>query len=250
MIPIRQGDGTGIADVRLGDGTVIGEARTGDGDVLYTSAGAIPDSAVFRYDYEDDSNPSVGVDSFNNNDLSINGASYSTNSRFGSFGLDFDGSSDNATIPVGQSVFDSASWTLATWVRKDSTDTGNTNEGVFDYANRAVEIGYNDINNDNGFEMVINNTSAAQIGDVNIGVQNYIFLTIAYDGTAEFYYNAMSQGSVTDSISGNESSALLGDGQFQPPENGDITLDRTDLYDKRLSETEISNLYNTGSISG
>jgi len=76
---------------------------------------------------------------------------------------------------------------------------------------------------------------------------------LTYDqsaSTAEYYIDASSQGTVSSgNASLNRANTVVGirsDGKYAFP--GDI--DDVRIYSKALSSTEVSNLYNTGNISG
>lgn len=205
--------------------------------------GVIPDSGVARYNFENDVS-----DSWNNNSATNNGGSFTTDSKVDSYAISLNG--DDVRVPLGQSLFDSGEFSIATWVKKNDTNTGNTNEGVLSYDNRTLGISYNDINNTGGFEMIINDESVS-IGSESVGLQSYIHLGITYDGsTATFYYGGNPQGSISGSISGGASETILGYSPNVYSGYANVTLDDTKFYNKEISSTEMTNLRNTGSISG
>jgi hypothetical protein len=88
MLPIRKGDGTGLSVPG------IAEVRKGDGTVLWSASGGISNKIVSLYEYEDDSDTTVAIDSIGNNDANINGASYSSDADVGSLAIDHDGTND------------------------------------------------------------------------------------------------------------------------------------------------------------
>jgi len=98
MSPSTNIDGTEITGATI-DGQDVQEI-TVDGDTVFT---AIPDSGLLRYEFEDDSDTTTAIDSWESDtvaayDGTINGATYSTESNVGNRSLSFDGNDDDVAI--------------------------------------------------------------------------------------------------------------------------------------------------------
>lgn len=208
-------------------------------------ASAIPDGGVALYNFEQ-----TVSDGWDDNDATNDGGSYTTDSTVDDYAISVDGG--RVILPLGDSFFTGGSFSLAMWVKKNDTDTGNTNEGAFGYGSHSngFTISYNDKENTGGFQMIVGDDPTS-LGSVNIGVQNYIHLAATYDGsTGTFYYNGTQQGSVSGGINDTSAESYLGYSPDGSSGYGNMSFDDTRFYDKELSSTEVSNLYNTGSING
>jgi hypothetical protein len=142
----------------------------------------IPDSVVnnllFRYKFEDNSTTGTAADeSSNNNDGTINGATYDSNTEFGSFSLSFDGS-DYVEVPV---LFNASSFTLMGWVNKDDQTSG---QYILDSEGDRTGIGYEkQTANGYGFYMY-DGSSYATVESGNTTTGSWVFLAARWDGEA------------------------------------------------------------------
>lgn len=239
-MPIRQGDGTGV--VPQG----IAEVRTGSGDVLYSSGGAIPDSGVFRWNCGNGNNDtSVVEDIWGNQDGTVRSATYDANG-----GNDGNGAyGGNCDIDVGISGMNSsasfAGWFYAPW----SSGSGNRVVWNFDSNGRTIGVHYNNNNNSGGYELLLEGTSIpSNISDT----QRWIHIVVTSDGGGggEIYIDGNLENSGTTSYNSDSSGTLYISEAPAEGKNNDLRLAEFSQYDKVLNDTEVSNLYNTGSISG
>lgn len=105
-MPIRKGDGTGIASIRKGDGTGITEVRKGDGTVLFSTGGGTPDSVISQFDaqeltgFSDGDTVSTWTDQVGTNDATGSGT-YRTNGINGYASVEFDGVNDGFVSNTG-----------------------------------------------------------------------------------------------------------------------------------------------------
>lgn len=219
----------------------LAEAVTNDtsDSILVTVEDGVPVSGVFRYEWEQSL-----TDSWNNNDgVSSGGITYVTDPAVGTYAIQFDGAQDY--VDSGVTLDLSNPFSIAYWVK--TTDNGNG----FDHFWSAFD-------GSSGPFLQLRDTGIARFRlsssvtvDTNSAINDgvYRLLTFVWDGsTLEAYVDdANSQGTATGSESGTNNTILFG-------ANGNLsgyqahTGDDPRLYDKALSASEVSNLYNTGSI--
>jgi hypothetical protein len=217
---------------------------------------AIPDSGVSRWEFEDDSDTSTAVDSWGNNDATITGATYdSSRSAVGNFSLLFggDGSGDEVAVPNDPSLDLTDEISISGWIYLTSMtnerDVIATNGQI---NNNRVGIFHSRSNLDRGFTVRAGDT------DVNVGSNtstdqwHQVVGTVSSSGTVTLYVDGSSEGSDTGgSLSATDDDFVIGSDQESGRDyevNGNV--DDIRVYDKELSGTEVSNLYNTGSIDG
>jgi hypothetical protein len=249
--PIRDGSGSSIGSIRLGDGTEISEVRTGAGDVLFS---AIPASGVSRWEFEQD----VGDSWDGNNGTDNTSAGFSTDSQVGSYSKDFDGSNDYITIPYDASLFPvNGEFSVSQWIKTsrnngyivyarngfDSDEGWATSVGVFTTDKFAFNL-------DDGstFNALDSSTS------VTDGSWHHVVCTWnPSEPDQRIYVDGSLDATATPSL-GSIDPANTQDlffGRQQPStkrEYGGL-LDDVKYYDKELTNTEVSNLYNNDSIN-
>lgn len=209
-----------------------------------------PSSGVARYTFDDaDTSGSTAVDVWNGNDATINGATtgvsganqtYTTNEAY-----DFDGVDDN----VNSSVADISTCTVAAWANLDTADTENRE--VFSTRNSAsgLALRYSASSNGAWDFYTANDGSFTTVVGSQASTGTWIHLTgVADDNNSITLYENGSEvataaiGSrdlgLTYRVGERAEGGNLFDGQIDDPR----------LYDKALSSTEVSNLYNNGSI--
>lgn len=249
MTPIRQGDGTGVTP------TGISEVRTGDGRVVFTPGSAIPDSGISRWEFEDDSDATTALDSWGDNDGSINGATYTSNAAEGSLALSFDGVDDYVEFAGTSGIDFSGTFSISIWAYPDFEADGTGFDRILtkstsyssgdqewtlqqDGTNDAVQWSYNYGN--------------ATLGAVTITPQTYVHLVFVResDGTIRLYKDGNEVDSAASSAASSNSAPIrlgaVGGLQSSTFYRGDADDPR--LYNKALTATEVSDLYSTGSI--
>jgi len=234
-------DGTDITGATI-DGQDVKEI-TIDGQVVFT---AIPDSGVARYNFEDDSDTTTATDTFNNNDGTINGPTYTTDAQVGDFALDF--TSGNVDISIIDS-FITSPVSVAAWAKADSTDGF-----VFDHGSTRFVIGFN-VQDSNGLEFTIfdgSSYSTISSGDNATGV--YYHMVAVFDASVtpemEFYVDGSSVGTNTVSQigSGKQQTVIGSKTDNAGATDFDGRIDDVKIYDKALSDAEVSNLFSSESI--
>jgi hypothetical protein len=219
----------------------------------------IPDSGVSRWAFDEGSG-STAIDEWGGNDASIVGATYTTASQVGSHALEFDGVGDevNAGDPADGSLdFGTGDFSIAVWVNINDLQTNrvlaakNNSQSGDGWSFEVLSDGRVAWYRGNG--ATANNLS--QVADSTLSTSTWYLLTATIDYNTEVsiyindaeasYSNIYSNwASVSNSydfrIGRHEGLARDMDGKMDDPR----------IFDKELSSTEVSNLYNTGNISG
>jgi len=217
------------------------EEVTVDGDIVFQGS-AIPDSGVSRLTFDDaDTEGGTALDVWGNNDGTINGATTGVSGIAGydsgqaySFGGD-----DYVSLPAYPNF---SAFSVSIWVNGD----GGTAVGLTE--NNNIEIREN--NNTWAFRM--NNSTYIDGPGGNFNSDTHLVAT--WDGsTREWFVNASSQGTLSTTTNGQKAEGTaIGRrsdvGGFEAFLTG--VADDFRVYDGRLTATEVSNLYNTGSIDG
>lgn len=253
MSPPINLDGSTVDAITM-DGDSVSEV-TVDGSAVFS---AIPDSGISRWTYDDaDLTNGVPDDVWGSNDATNNGATTGVTGQFNE-AFEFDNDDTVTADVVGFAAPDSFS--LPIWINTGSTsnfeDVFNA-QGAGGAASDEFAIQQTDSNTTRllsyvGGSLDVNIESSATIDD-----NSWHLLTPVWDGPnsqATYYLDdAFEIG--TDTIDGSSTDFITSTG-WTWGARVDGTLDyvgRADdprVYDKALSSTEVSNLYNTGSISG
>jgi hypothetical protein len=205
----------------------------------------IPDSGVSRWEFEQDV-----TDSWGSNDGSITGDPlFVTDSAEGSYSLDFDGTDDLVTAPI-QSFPTPFTWSI--WVNFDAISTGTDQMfmSIFGAGGDDVYL-YQEGDTDS---LKFNDDSTGIIDSASISTGTwYHVVGVRGDSQNELYLDAASQGKLSASAKTYDTGKDLTFGNIDPGATNRYTdgqLDDPRYYDKALSSTEVSNLYNIGSIDG
>ena len=207
--------------------------------------GSLTQGLVAYYPMNSGSGSTVTDKALDNNG-SINGTSWSSDSRIGEACLSFDGTDDYvksmASIP-------SAAFTMSCWVRLDSWDSNshvlgdNTNNNNF----TGAYIEFNDSNSRIRFS--IGDSSSWQnvyYSSVSTGTWYHLIGVFNGNSTSKLYVNGSLQGSNTninyvnssnDAWAGREPHGSWGNWL-------DGKIDDIRIYERKLSEPEIKALYN------
>lgn len=222
--------------------TPIGGPRAG----IVGSGGAIPDSGVARWTYDNaDTSGSTAIDVWGGNDATITGATIGATGVSTTYdsgeSYSFDGSDDYVQT-TGVSPGDSFS--VATWIyplSSSSTVFRNDNSNGFQLAIRFNdEIGIN-----------AGDISATDFGTISYNTAYHTVLTVENTGTDSYDIVLYMDGSQFGSASITTGNLPPTDIRFGEAYSGnpfDGRLDDPRVYSKVLTATEASNLYNTGSI--
>lgn len=236
MSPIRQGDGTGLSLKGFN------EARKGDGTVLWSAGSQTTNSQLARYEFEQDF-----TDSWNSNDATEGGVvDFSTTAQVGSYSADLDSTSDYIETPFNSL---STPFSIAIWVNLRQTS------GI-DAGKAAIWSSYGGGSNDiylwtTPEFVLVDDTSTSINTGVSATTNSWVHLTaVRADGELKAYVDGNIQGTASASANTFDANTLqigrFGDGT----RNMDGLVDDARIYDKALLDSEVSNLYSTGSISG
>lgn len=224
---------------------------------LHDWPGGAPTSGVARWTFDDDdTSGSTALDVWNNNDATINGATTGAGGQYGE-AYSFDGVDDWVDLPLG--VLNADAGSLSCWVNAEfsgmsnadvriwSTQTSSTVDTVIrTYNNTHVNLLVGD--QSGGFVAV----SAFPSSPAD-NTWHHIVYTWNYDG-ADTQLKAFNNGSLNDSQTLTGHKIPLPDTEFaiaRWPNNSAYfpgLVDDPRVYNKALSSTEVSDLYNSGSI--
>lgn len=228
---------------------VFDPQETGDYTIEYNSNSLTvkvvsePDSGIARFNFENDVN-----DSWNgNNGDDYTGVGYGSG-KIGSYSKKFNGSG-RVSVPGLLDKYPK-SYTITAWLYTNQ----NTSNGV--YFSKE-----NDTNTNNIIQFRLNSgswewkvryggsNSSISSSTPNVGEWYHIVAGQKQDGTLFAYINANSQGTTNASIPNSGSNRVAEIGEWKSNYQGwDGYIDDLRVYAKELSSTEISNLYNTGTI--
>jgi len=197
----------------------------------------IPDSGVSRWKFEQDL-----VDSWGDNDgTGSGGLTYTTNSQVGSYALDLDGADDYVSTPLAAN-FGTSTFSLSVWVNLDDL---NENNFLSTYDGSTGILLENDPSS--GYEFWLSGTNI--FGSSTSGTYEHV-VGVRDSSQMRLYVN----GSPVSSTSADPDVDSTTDVNIGRRPDGSYymtgLLDDPRVYDKALSDSEVSNLYNTGSISG
>jgi len=220
---------------------------------------SVPPSLVSRWTFDDaDTNSGTAVDVVGSNDGTIQGATtgvsganqtYTTNEAYS-----FDGTDDRVEIP-NLGFGKTSTFTVAAWIKIDSLSTNENyawfgrfnpagDDALYSYWNRnesqfSVEIG----------EFDSTDTTGLTGGSSTTNWQHVAFTWDGGTDTLTFYQDGVAQGSVTKNVT---EFAASGDiwigGRSDGAQYFEGDIDDVRVYDKALTSTEVSNLYNNARI--
>jgi len=254
--PIFTPDGSEVSEIVLPDGSTASQVIGPDGNVVFEAGPDIPDSGVARLTFDDaDTSGSTALDVWNGNDGTINAGvttgvtganqTYTTNEAYS-----FAEGNSGVTLPFSHPSGD-GNWSIAFWVNLDTVhfDTMLGNESGKTGIHFRTNAG------NNNWAWVVRDSSGSQFFVSEVPTTgSWVFIVgVRNSSSFEFYKNdatlvgSDSNSSVASNVSPlNFRVGCAGDGGGPAPAD----IDDPRWYSKSLSATEISNLYNTGSISG
>jgi len=215
----------------------------------YQYGRAIPDSGVTRLTFDDaDTDSGTALDVWGNNDGTISGATTGVSGKYNE-AYSFDGTDDY--VSLGTDTFGSLNGdpiSISVWFNYDGVSSGNLT--IYSQEGAIVHR----ISEDNGaYEAYVTGTGSDSVSTSIPATGSWHHAVLTFDGsTQELYMNGSSVDSASASMF--DLSSLTRDVKIgsqhdgSDPFPGDIDDPR--VYSKALTATEVSNLYNTGSISG
>lgn len=227
----------------IGSGRAVLTAA-GEGD-----AGGIPASAVARYTFDDaDTSGSTVVDVWNGNDGAINGATTGQPGVSTTYGsgesYSFDGIDDNVDLGPPDILPGLSEFTIAFWM---DTDTDGS-QGIYTTGNFETFI-QTQSSGTLRFEVTTGNGDTQVNASGAYSTNTPVFLCCVYDGSSVIVYkndaNQVDSNSQSGTVSSDSGTRYIGTDTFNPFSGN---LDDIRIYDKGLTPTEVSDLYNNGSI--
>jgi hypothetical protein len=224
-----------------------------------TEISAIPNSGIYRLTFDDadtdtTTSPPTALDVWNNNnDEEIQGATTGVTGANQTYNTaeayDFDGTDDYVDLRNDFGLFDGSSdWSLSVWAQPDDLSTANDTIWTARGENEVnLQV---DANGEMQFIWIDTNSDSNIItsGAISTGTWYNFIITWDADGDATLYLDGSSVGSLTSSaVSGTSDESRIGV-QGTLDRHFDGSIDDPRLYNKTLTATEVSNLYNDGSI--
>jgi hypothetical protein len=213
------------------------------------NADEIPDSGISRYALEQNF-----VDSWGGNDgTGENSPQFTTDSAVGDYAIDFTGDEwvDIGT-PTDLAFTANDAFSIAVWIEADSWSTPNDRSHWVSSRNGSSNFTAMFSLDSADFRWAVkgdSNTSIISTTPPSTG--SYTLVVGTYDGagnTELYFNNANSQGTDSASLSG-DVYGYWNIGQREDLDRApDGRVDDPRFYSKELSASEVSNLYNTGSI--
>jgi len=213
-----------------------------------------PESAVSRYTFDNaETSGGNAIDTWGTNDAPITGATtgaaganqnYTTNESYS-----FDGGDDYVNIP---DFFDPATWggySVAVWLYTDVLD-GKSHRAI-DF--RANHVGGLNIKTSNDLRAWHRDSSGnTQEVAFSLTTNTWTHVVATWDGsTLELYRDGTSVGDTSaPGTSSQNFTDTIGAFDAGPEDVWDGRLDDWRIYDRALTTTEVSNLYNSGDIRG
>lgn len=239
MAPINLPNGNQVSEIVLPNGATASEVIAPDGSTVFAD---IPDSAVARWEFEQDL-----TDSWNSNDLTQNGGSFVTDAAVGSYAYSLDGSSDFADL--AQSVVSSFPFTFSIWVQ---TSDGSGDNHAITVADGSVGNNFHGIGVRGGNASIFAyNGNFTSTGSVNVADGTYHMVTGVFESDTITVYADDGSGVSTahsEAIGQIDRTDIGRSGDSTPGDYFQGELDDGRVYDKALAQTEVADLYNTGSI--
>lgn len=219
------------------------ETNTDSDSTTLVKPANIPDNGVSKYKFENtNSSVSTAVDSWSENDMTIFGASYNTQSQFGTYSLYFDGYDDEATVPIGPELYD-GSFSVSLWVNLNGT---SNNKAILTYsrASRFWSLSSQNVDNSEDYELIINGSSVVSTNKYT--TTSFVHIALTYDGSKSILYiNGDEIGSHTEQIMTDQSEDKTKIGNFNSGNGGDFTemyIDNLAFYDTNLKPSTIQEI--------
>jgi len=214
---------------------------------------AIPDSGVARWRFEQNV-----LDSWNNNDGTDNtSAGYTTDSKEGDYAKQYDGADDNVSVASNSRLQLQQGFSVGGYVRFSSTSGTQTIIGSRGATSNGYQLRWQ--KNTDEWNWLVSDGGTLdqykQSATPATGTWYHVVGVVEGDGTIQLYVNATEGGTptgdgVVSSPSTRSTERALGRNGDDNSEYWDGDQDDIRVYDKGLTATEVSNWYNTGSISG
>ena len=204
---------------------------------------AIPDSGIARYNFEDDSDTTTAIDSWNGNNGTINGATYTTTSAVDSLALSFS-SGDTVDLPTLISDI-TTEMSISMWVRADSFNSDFENLlNIQDGTSSSVQI---QTMSDGRIRFMVYDGDFTDVYTPSVSSNTFVHVVGVFkpQNQIEIYLNGNLED--TTAIGPRERNPV---DSWELGDTGGRIKDDVKVFSKALTNTEVSNLYNADSISG
>jgi len=254
MMPPTSIDGTDITGATI-DGTDVQEI-TGAGQTVFSAGPVQPPSGVSRWTLDNaDTIGTTVKDVWGNNDGTNNGATTGINGPSDTYETNeayfFDGD-DEVDCGIINEVIGSSELTLAAWMNiKNIVDF---NSVIAVHANNDDNWGFFVQDSPNRLFFKVEQNGVNVEGDsFNFNFNEwYHFVGVFDTNTSLLYVDGTLPGSSTSSnnivVPNITTGFYIGNQQYKTSRDIPADIDDVRIYDKALNSTEVSNLYQTGSI--
>jgi len=214
-----------------------------------------PASLVSHWTFDTaDTNSGTAVDTVGSNDGTISGATtgvsganqtYTTNEAYS-----FDGSDDFVEVADDASLSITGDISISAWLKLDGANANNFFQGISSKAGGA-SVGYSFMLTSSGLDYAVRIDGSRHTINTGPPQGTWVHTTAVLSGsTVTFYEDGSAVSSTSANTLGSTSSGAfyIGRNSWNADDgfNGDI--DDVRVYDKALTSTEVSNLYNNGRI--
>jgi len=216
---------------------------------------AIPASGISRYNFEQDLTDAWG----GNNGRGAGGITYTTDNQEGSYAVVLDGTDDVIDVGGMSDLEGLSELSMLGWIKPKPGALSGDNYGVYfqTSGNFTARFGIRFGRNGNLLGFSPNEAKDAPIGTTysNISTGTWYHIAGVFDGpNSDFrWYLEGSQGAV-DTASTIETPSTGNNGKFGVADdwgpNAPIEIDRFEFHNKALTQTEVQNHKDTGSING
>ena len=220
-----------------------------------TKGSTIPDSGVSRWRFEDSSETTTAVDGWGSNNLDIVGGTYDNDSAVEGYTLFLDGVDDQLNSPDSLINPDN-SFSFSIWIKANQTFYQSDILLDQDGQRHVVSISISNTNPDQLEARVIESgydtTSTAHYNFTDTSGYHMVTLSYSPSDGLDFYLDKTNNPDGNDAANaeGTDVPFVIGASQTGGKNNFDGRIDDPRIYNKALSSEEVSNLYETGSISG
>ena len=201
---------------------------------------AIPDSVVSRWQFNDDSDTSIAIDSEGANDGDITGATYTTNAIEGSHALEYTDGTDEVSLG---NITDSedAIGTIGCWVNADSFSADDI---IFETNGYRFGIGHERVGS-NGIEgRAFDGSSSVEVTSGVSTTNDWLHTALTWNGSEiELYIDGSSQGTASiSSIEITTANDMIGQSDSEDERAIDGRIDDAFYSDVAMGESEINDM--------
>jgi len=231
--------------------------------VKVTDPNTVPDSGITRYTFDNaDTGGSTSKDLWGRNNGTIFGATTGISGQINE-AYSIDGTGDRVETPINPTNdLPSTGFTIGLWFKPKNWND-NDYSGIIasqDANNHLINLGQD---NKGGINWLTNDGSNHGVEQANVGYSDgtWYFIVARYDSTNGYILDTGSAGGSLSQYSNSDTTladvdeplyigGISRDGSFSGSDSVEGDYDDPRFYNKTLSDTEVSNWFETGSISG